>query len=252
MNIENLSDDVLCAYLDGELSIEARAALERQLLGEPGARVRLDRLRESDERLRRAFALPADTRTDPLVDLLRGVSTSAPAPSTLLPTPIHAQASRWRRYALPAGLAMAAAIGGLAVGLQWRTAPMHDGGDVAMSSGLRDALDRNPSGAAHNGVLVVLSFRNHAGAACRQFETLDDGGASEGVACRDGSRWRMAAWRERSAAKDGFRTAGGEDSPVEQAVDALDDSGPLSSAEEAALMAKGWTATPAGAPPAGR
>ena len=93
MNIQNLTDDVLCAYLDGELSPEARAALERQLPGEPGARVRLDRLRESDDRLRRAFALPSAAATDPLVQLL----TADASADNVVPM----RASRLRRAQRP-------------------------------------------------------------------------------------------------------------------------------------------------------
>ena len=236
MNIENLSDDVLGAYLDGELSPEARAALERQLLSEPGARVRLDRLRESDERLRRAFALPSDPQADPLVRLLRGDVDDA---ATVQPLPLRRD---WRRFALPARLAMAAAIGGLAVGLLWRgpLQPSRSGAGIAMSDGLRTALDRNSSGATHGGVRVLLSFLRSDGAPCRQFEIEGEGVAAEGVACREAAQWRMAIWRERAATDGGYRTAGGEDSPVEQTVDALDASGPLSPADETALIAKGW------------
>ena len=237
MNIENLSDDVLGAYLDGELSPEARTALERQLLGEPGARVRLDRLRESDERLRRAFALPSDPQADPLVRLLRGDSDDATTTVRALPA-----RPRWRRFALPAGLAMAAAIGGLAMGLLWRApAPQFRAqAGVAMSDVLRSALDHNRSGESRGGMRVVLSFLRSDGVPCRQFEVQGDGVASEGVACRESTQWRMAVWRERAATAGGYRTAGSEDSPVEQVVDTLDASGPLPPADEASLIAKGW------------
>jgi hypothetical protein len=234
MNIANLTDEVLCAYLDGELSPEARAALEHQLLSEPGARVRLDRLRDSDDRLRRAFALPSAAAVDPLVRLL-----SADAPDNVVPT------SRLRRYAAPAGLALAATVAGLAIGFGWRgaiEAPMAETtSGLALSEKLHDALDRNLSGQSRAGMKVLFTFLRENGAPCRQFEVADGAVSAEGVACRNADkRWQVSAWREMPRTVDGYRTAGGDESPIEAVVDDLDVSGPLSPTEEAALIAKGW------------
>lgn len=236
MNIANLTDEVLCAYLDGELSPEARAALEHQLLSEPGARVRLDRLRESDDRLRRALALPSAAAADPLVRLL-----SADSPDNVVPM----RASRFRRYAAPAGLALAATVAGLAIGFGWRgaiEAPMTETtSGLALSDKLHDALDHNPSGQSRAGMKVLFTFLRDDGVPCRQFEVANGAVAAEGVACRNADkRWQVSAWREMPLTVDGYRTAGGDESPVEAVVDALDASGPLSPTEEAALIAKGW------------
>ncbi len=236
MNIANLTDEVLCAYLDGELSAEARAALEHQLLSEPGARVRLDRLRDSDERLRRAFALPSAAAADPLVRLL-----TAGEHDNLIPI----RASRLRRYAAPVGLALAATVAGFAVGFGWRgavDAPVADSSSgLALSDKLHDALDHNVSGQPRTGVMVLFTFRREDGVPCRQFEVADDASSAEGLVCRGtDERWRMSAWRELPRATGGYRTAGGGESPIEAVVDALDASGPLSPTEEAALIAKGW------------
>ncbi|MEQ1514058.1 MAG: hypothetical protein ABL934_15430 [Lysobacteraceae bacterium] len=233
MNITDLSDEVLCAYLDGELSPEARAALERQLLSEPGARVRLDRFRESDDRLRRAFALPSEAAADPLVRMLRGDASDNVVPF------------RMRRYLAPIGLALAATVAGLAIGFGWRDAidtPMTDDtSGLALSGRLHEALDRNLSGQPRSGVTVLFTFRREDGVPCRQFEIADAQASADGVVCRDaGKRWRVSAWHETQRAADGYRTAGGDESPVESVVDTLDASGPLSPSEEAALIAKGW------------
>jgi hypothetical protein len=236
MNIANLTDEVLCAYLDGELSPEARTALEHQLLSEPGARVRLDRLRESDERLRRAFALPSAASADPLVRLL-----NADAPGNVMP--LHA--SRLRRYAAPVGLALAATVAGLAIGFGWRgaiDAPVENSvSGLALSEKLHEALDRNASGQPRAGVMVLFTFRREDGAPCRQFDVADGVVSAEGVACRGTDKhWQVSAWSEKSPATGGYRTAGGDESPIEAMVDAIDATGPLSPTEETALIAKGW------------
>jgi hypothetical protein len=238
MNIQNLTDDVLCAYLDGELSPEARAALERQLPGEPGARVRLDRLRESDDRLRRAFALPSAAATDPLVRLL---TTDAPAGNV-----VPMRASRLRRAAAPIGLALAATVAGLAIGFGMRgavDAPTENtaASSLAISSSLHDALDRNVSGQQRAGVTVLLTFRLENGTLCRQFEIVDGAGSAEGVACRNADkRWQVSGWHEMPRDLGGYRTAAGDESPIEAMVDALDASGTLSPEEEAQEIRRGW------------
>lgn len=232
MNITDLSDEVLCAYLDGELSPEARVALERQLLSEPGARVRLDRFRESDDRLRRAFALPSEAAADPLVQLLTADNNVVPL-----------RASRMRRYAGPLGLAMAATVAGLAIGFGWRGAidTPTAASSLAISDRLDRALNHNASGQQHAGVTVVLSFRRENGALCRQFEVADGAGAAEGVACRGTDKqWQVSGWREMPRDVGGYRTAGGDESPIEAMVDVLDVSGPLSAEEEALAIRRGW------------
>jgi hypothetical protein len=61
------------------------------------------------------------------------------------------------------------------------------------------------------------------------------------VACRGTDKhWQVSAWSEKSPATGGYRTAGGDESPIEAMVDAIDATGPLSPTEETALIAKGW------------
>ena len=54
-----LNDELLCAYMDGELDAEMRARVERALVDDAGARVRLERMRLADERLRAEIPLAA-------------------------------------------------------------------------------------------------------------------------------------------------------------------------------------------------
>jgi hypothetical protein len=198
--------------------------------------VRLDRLRESDERLRRAFALPSAAAADPLVRLL-----NPDGPGNVMP--LHA--SNVRRYAAPVGLALAATVVGLAIGFGWRGAidapAANSASGLALSDKLHEALDRNGSGQPRDGVTVLFTFRREDGVPCRQFDVADGAVSAEGVACRSaGKRWQVSAWREKPRATEGYRTAGGDESPIEAMVDAIDATGPLSPTEETALIAKGW------------
>jgi hypothetical protein len=264
MNIEHLSDEVLSAYLDGELSPEARIALERQLLSEPGARVRLERFRENDARLRRAFALPGvvehgliegdviksgpievdrteihRAQTDPLRLLLMSEAPAAVVSSSQ-PLP-----RRWRRYAAPVGLAMAATVAGLAIGLGWRAGQVPSGegqgDDPRLSAALQGALDRQLSGDVRHGTRILFSFRRADGAACRQFETMTRDGNAEGVACRPpGKAWSLVVWHPLGQSAEGYRPAGAGDSPVDAVVEQIDASGPLSVQDETQAISSGW------------
>ena len=50
-----LNDDLIGAYLDGELDAERGAMVERQLRYDSGAVARLKRMRTADQLLRQAF-----------------------------------------------------------------------------------------------------------------------------------------------------------------------------------------------------
>ena len=58
-----LNDELLCAYMDGELDAEMHARVERALVDDAGARVRLERMRVADERLKAEIPLPRCSRT---------------------------------------------------------------------------------------------------------------------------------------------------------------------------------------------
>ena len=60
-----LNDELLCAYMDGELDPEMRVRVEQALLDDAGARVRLERMRVADERLKAEIPLPALEPGDP-------------------------------------------------------------------------------------------------------------------------------------------------------------------------------------------
>ncbi len=238
MNIDNLNDDVLCAYLDDELSPEARIELERRLLSEPGARVRLDRFRDNDARLRRAFALPNEGAADPLLRLLAGDAGAAASVA-----PVVRPNARWRRVAAPLALAMAATVAGLAIGLGMRDDAATDAEtiDPRLSAALQSALDRQLSGRAEAGTRILFSFRRADGAACRQFETFAAVGGAEGVACRRAEGgWALVVWHQPIQTSEGYRTAGAGDSPIDAVVEQIDASGPLSSDEETKAIARGW------------
>src|SRR5262245_15597365 len=103
----DLTDELLCAYLDGELDAETRVRVDRSLEQDPGARVRLDRLRNADAWLRRAVPEPTSVSADPLIERILSEKPSA--------------RRRFDRLAPFVPVALAAGIAGIALGFSITT-----------------------------------------------------------------------------------------------------------------------------------
>lgn len=196
----DLTDELLCAFLDGELDAETRARVERSLELDSGARVRLDRLRAADAWLRRAVP-QSSAEADPLIE--RILSEKSPARRRL---------EQWTRF-VP--VALAAGIAGLAIGLSMtlnNRGPALDFAGDASRNGIANALDTLKSGdmtSIRGGdVRMVLSFQASDGRLCRVFATTQAMQDAEGLACRGAGGWQIVAWDGTSKRTDGFRPAG--------------------------------------------
>lgn len=218
-----LNDEVLSAYLDGALDEAARARVEAALDADPGARLRLESMRQADQALRNALPLRSGDRFEAtLVEQLVG-RQGAVAP---------------RRAWLP--WAVAASLAGLIVGY---LLPRMDAGrdQGVLDRALVRALDSQRSGAGVvDGAQVLLSFQAGDGRYCRLFRAGDADAMGEGLACRDGAVWKLLAW-DASAPEsvDGFRTAGAS-ALVDGAMVGLGGKPAMNADEEGALIKAGW------------
>jgi hypothetical protein len=221
----NVTDEALSAYIDGELPPEQRTAVERALEADGDARNRLQLLRDADATLREAFPLPAARRNDPIADHIRNTLQGA-------------QSGRGAPLRGPA-MALAAGLAGLAIG--FFASDSRSAGDAfAMPATVRQVLETRASGDVHDGARVIFSFTSDNATPCRQFATETASFSGEGVACRDGSNWRLVAWVEADKAAPGdFHTAAGVDA-LDAVVERLDRSGPLPDDVERALLERGW------------
>jgi|CXWL01.1.fsa_nt_gi hypothetical protein len=226
-----LNDELIGAYLDGELAPEKRALVERQLAGNNGAAARLERMRSADALLRRALPGSARSEKDPLAALIMGGWQSASRSS----------APHWGRRA--AAIAAACLIGVLAGRLSAPDSIVVTG--MSLSAEATRVLDRVGSGelapVAGGQMQVALSFRTESGEVCRQFRT-NASVQTDAVACRVGDGWNMivqAAVRDTDGA--GYRTASADDA-ISAAVNALGGVSALDDAEERALIDANWRA----------
>ena len=236
-----LNDELLCAYMDGELDAAMRVRIERALLDDTGARVRLERMRAADERLRTEIPLPGLQPDDPLSERILGDES--------LP-PVVRKSPRWG----VAVSALAAGIGGVVVGLMLSraqepapalvasTSPSLSG--VASSRLLLATLENGTSGTAvaddgNRSVQIILTFESDDGRYCRAFGARDASTAGEGVACRADEQWQLIAWDGTANPHDGFRTAGSSEL-LDAAMDRLGNGAALGVADERRLIERHW------------
>ena len=261
-------DELLSAYLDGELPADREAELERRLESDPGLALRLERLSEANAMLRDAFApvidepMPEtvldalgahaasspdarrdDTRGATVVDL--GARRSAREPGAF-PWPLALAASVTLAIGIVLGILIAPQSGGPEAGLLAST------GSVARGSELHDALETAPSGLAREvaaglTVTTVLTFESRDGGYCRELAIAGADGSAAALVCRRDDGWQVEelSFLPGPVPNGGqpggvFRPAGQASSAIDAAIDERIVGDPLDSATEAALIERGW------------
>jgi anti-sigma factor RsiW len=222
-NVVELNDETLSAYLDNELAADVREQVVDALANDAGAKLRLERMRAANARLRSAMPLPREDHFhEAMVARIQGkAAPTRPA--------VYKRVIPW---------AMAAAISGMAVGFfgAQNSAP-----SMQIASNVAQALQQLPSGATSvdGTTKVILSFRSASTGYCRVFEAMGNTGG-EGLACHDGKQWNIKAWDATKTSTEGFRTAGAS-SLIDGAMDALQGSDALDEKEEAAALSQRWS-----------
>ncbi len=240
------SDEVLMAYVDGELDAATRAALEAAMAQDAALAQRIAAERALRARLRAAFEPVLD---EPVPAHLMHLARTAPEQrdtSTVVPL----RRGEVRRHPWREGLALAASlVAGVLLG-HWvlrggGLGPVvtRDGQMVARGP-LAEALTgqlaaRQPAGAA---VRIGISFRSSSGQYCRTFSVRAP--ELSGLACRAGGQWQVQVLTraEAAAAAPGhYREAASSMPPaVVAAVSAEIAGSPLDARAEAAARRRGW------------
>lgn len=247
-----LTDELLRAFVDGELDAAAAARVQQLLATDAQAAAFVQRERALRQRLSAAF--------DPVLDepvperLLAALGKAPPAandPTARAPV-LDLAASRAlrapRRFGgWPAWMGMAASLV-LGVFVGQRLAP-DDSPPVAAAGGqwvagapLAQALDSQSVATqpAQAPVQLALSFQAQDGRYCRSFTLPQQ--AMAGLACREAGRWRMEVLaKTEDAPSGGYRQAASALPPaVLQAVDARIAGAPLDAAAEQQALQRGW------------
>ena len=232
-----VTDEMLMAYVDGELSTEDAALVDAAVAVDPALAERLAGHQSLAGGLRGAFADIAD---EPVPERLTALLRSAKVVG-LDSARARRQTPLWGQWgAMAAGIAA-----GLVVGLTLPHGPAPlVGSDMKAHGQLASALNTQLASAPAKGALVKVgfSFRSNSNTYCRTF-TVTKGEGPAGVACREGDAWtvRMAVAHTPTAAGGDYRTADSDTPPdVLAAAQALMQGDPLDADGEAAAKAKGW------------
>jgi negative regulator of sigma E activity len=270
--MSTISDETLSAFLDGELPEAERARVAAALANDAALAARFAQLERAEAALKGAWpvreaALPAGITTamDQLVAAQAARSAAASqgkvvsldarrAQSAAQPAPGSPRA-QWQRWSLAASILAVVGAGLVFLGQQQPGSAQFAftpaaGATLQASHPLAATLSETASGttrdwpgAATRGgtVYPVLSFRDGAGALCREFEVADGKAVSVGVACRRDAGWNVEAIATvpgRSAASEGYVPASGDvPAAVADAIDRLMQGEALDAAAEAAALA---------------
>ena len=205
-----ISDDLLMAYVDGELAPEERAQVEAAMAEYPEYAARVSRQQRLRARLAAQFEpVLQEPVPDRLLAAARGVSATPTAAVVELRAAAAARGAR-RPWSWPEWTALAASL--LVGVLVARWLPPASTGDFALTpagawvarGALAQALDQQlASDPAPAGEIAVgLSFRIDGGGYCRSF-VLGRPQAQAGLACRQNGDWRLTVLSEIEAPASG-------------------------------------------------
>ncbi len=227
-------------WLDGELSGDEAAEVERQVAGDPELQRQAAEHRQLTAGLRNAFARAADAPLPPrLTELL------APASEQV----VSLSAARDRRAAQsvpPLWKQMAAMAATLALGIvvgnqltRSPTGPVHaDAGRLVAGAQLERALSAQLASApADKGPRIGLTFRDRSGVICRTFEDQ----AASGLACRESGDWRIVGlFQAPEGPRSDYRMAAGTNPGVMSLVDERMVGDPFDATQERAAQNRDW------------
>jgi hypothetical protein len=244
----SVSDEVLMAYADGEADAQTGAMVEAAMRDDPEVSRRVAEHRALRTAMQGAFsAVLNEPVPQRLVNAARG-DTAANARRASMGN-VSARPQTWRPFAMAASLLV-----GLAVGyLGWHSSNVvmkaGSNGELIAAAGLADTLSNQLSAdrSAKQVATTGLSFRAKTGNYCRTFSLIGSN-ASSGLACREGSEWKiqvLARAPQPAAGSANFRPAASADVPaVRMAVEESIAGEPLDQAGEIAARQKGWGKAP--------
>lgn len=245
------SEEVLMAYVDGELDAAGIAAVEQAMHADPEIAVAVAHARLLRERIGQAYASVLDEPVPARLLAAAGGSSGAAATDTRNVVPLQsarsARAAPLRSWRWPQWTALAASLVLGALISPWLRpdagpAMLDTSGGTLLAGGeLARTLDtRLASEGAPGPVSVGLSFRAGDGRYCRTF-TLAPPHSLAGLACREANGWRVSALGEATSAGGQLRLASTALPPAVLAeVDARLDGEPLDADGERVARDAGW------------
>ena len=232
-----IDDAALMAYVDGELSADERAEIERALAADPALRAQFETHQKMRAELAGAYG---DILDDPVPEQLLAAARGS-APQAAEVEDLSARREARAKWSVREWGAMAASlVGGLVIGLGAMNAqaPLIAVTSDGMSARgtLERALDTQLASDDAEAVRIGLSFRTEDGGYCRTFELTERG--TSGIACRDADGWDVPMTAAHGAQGD-IRMAGASEA-VLNVVATMIEGDPLDAEAESAARDANW------------
>ena len=233
----DIDAETLMAYADGELSLIEAKRVEKAIAADPALARQVEDHRKLRAMLANGFATIAE---QPVPDRLAAMLKTSPVVD-LASVRRNRTVSRtgWQHWGT--GVAVAASLViGVMIGQRNDSGPVETRGGTLVASGtLANALDTQLASATpqEGAVRMLVTFRDQQGALCRSFS----GAALSGIACRDGSQWRLHETRGGAAGSPTqYQQAGSADAALMADAQAMMAGDPLDAAAEVKARAGGW------------
>jgi hypothetical protein len=228
----HIGDEMLIAYLDGELDEAGMAAVDAALATDATLVDRLEAHAALAERVRAAYAPVVD---EPVPEALTALIRPRTAEVVDLAERRRPSPTRVWWGAIAASLVVGVMLVGRELPLPFADPIGHD---MTAHGRLAKALTVQASGPGKGGVEIGLTFKDRAGRYCRTF-AVD---RTSGLACREDKGWKVEVAADQPAGpKSEFRQAASTTAaPVLEKVDALIAGEALDADQERTAMKAGW------------
>ncbi|MEP4891313.1 MAG: hypothetical protein ABJV04_14900 [Aliiglaciecola sp.] len=241
-----ISDEKLSGFLDAELNQEEMEQVRQALETDDELVMRLAQLSQVDqwvvENAQQIDQQPVPQRLTELaqqIDAKQG-SGAQPVQDNVV------QMSKWKKhkpafklpYSIAAGVALVAAVGLLTLNQETPNS--------SVSTEIAGILDTTVSGQTtftENGLAVKtqLSFANHQGQLCRQYQMATDENSSTSIACKQATGWHIEAQHSNSGQgnSEDYQTASSEQE-LDAVIDQLIDGSAMDKTQEQQAIANNW------------
>ena len=261
-------EELLLAYLDGELEGAELARAEQLIKGDAEARAFVERHRMLGDQLRQAFQTPMEEEVPERLLQPFAEQTEERTSETVVAFPANrrqAAPRRWTELAMAASIALC--VGGV-VGLSLdlgpggleSSRPLHVAGAIDREGRLHQVLEQTASfetvswsdGQAHEATAIpLMSFRTEDGQFCREYEMLVSfqGSVSStiAIACRGADQgWTdeilvVSKQSDDAGEQGGYEAASGAgQAALDGFIAEIMQGDTLSEAEERRLIEDGW------------
>jgi hypothetical protein len=231
-----IDDDMLMAFVDGELDDISRARVERAVAEDPDMKARLEAQQRLRDRLAAHYGPVAD---EAVPERLRVMLETNVVPLSVA----KARAPRplWQNLtSLAATLVLGLAVGRTLLAPTPAAGPFAvEGGAMVARGELAAALDMQLASAQPRDAAtrIGVTFVRNDGRACRTFDSQ----AAAGIACRADTGWQVMMTAAGSGGqRPDYRQAGSENLLIQQAAQEMMAGEPYDDAAERRARDSGW------------